>query len=328
MLVIFALVLGAVAAFAGNRRLKSKKLVVKDMANPNNPIEKYYAIYDKNKDAIYLYSNLFKPFKSSMEPPFNMKAYVDKGEIKALRGVTGNPDDRNIVPVRTWPIVGRTGAKEFSSELAGAVANTEAFIRQCTPYRVGQQVEFVGNHKGKNITSVKGQIIRIGYEGIVISYDKVVTGKDGLTTAEKAELAFAEPKQIEGLNSITLPEDVSKLPVTPLSNFFNDEWVMNNFGVIPVDDVNAVLESEKSAVAQYNSAVETRQQQRLSWAARHGPELLIITFFAVSVILSIIYWNSIDALITSHVNAAIGVSTAQNHNTILSGILPQPTTGG
>lgn len=325
LLVIMFCILGAVVGFAANRRLKCKKMIIRDMANPNNPIEKFYAKYDKRSDSIHLFANLFYPFKSSMEPPFNMKAYVENGTIKCLRGVTGNPDDRNIVPVRTWPIVGRTGAKEFSSELAGAVANTEAFIKQCEPFRVGQEVEFIGKHKGKEITSLKGQIVRIGYEGIVISYDKVVTDKEGNATAQKVEIAFPEPKQIEGLKTITAKEDVLKLPVTPLTAFFDAEWVMNNLGVIPVDEVNAVLESEKSAVAQYNSSVESRQQQRLSWAARHGPELLIITFFAVTVVLTIIYWQSIDGLITSHVNAALGVVQTQSHNTVLSNLLPVPT---
>jgi hypothetical protein len=326
LLVVFICILAGIAAFAGRRRLLSKKMVVKNLQNPNNPVERYYAIYDKNKDMLFLYSNLFKPFKNSIEPPFNLKAYMEDGIIKAVRGGTGNPEDRNITPVRSWPIVGKTGSREFSRELAGAVVNTEQFIALCKPFRVGQEVEFIDKHKGKDV-NIRGQIVRIGYEGIVLAYDIPFTTPEGMATTKKVEMPLEEHSQIAKLRSISDAETVARLHETPLLNFFDENWVMTNFGVVPVDDVNAVLESEKSMVAQYNSNIDSRRMERMSWAARHGPELLIITFFAVSVVLSILYWNSIDALITSHVNTALGVATTHNSNNIITNILPKPTTG-
>lgn len=331
LLVVLGVIIAMIAAFAGNRRMKCKKMTVRDMANPNNPIEKYYARYEKKSDIIYLYANLFQPFKTSMEPPFNIKAYLDSGSFKCLRGATGNPDDRNIVPVRTWPLVGKTGAKEFSSELAAAIANMESFVADCKPFRIGQEVEYTGKHKGKDVTAIKGKIIRIGEEGIVVAHNIPFTDKEGNATSKQVELILDEHSQIANLKSLTGEEAAKKLPITPLENFFSAQWVMHNFGIVPVDDVNAVLESEKSSVAQYNSAVESRRQERMSWAARHGPELLIITFFMVAVIGGILYMNAVNSNISSqiggiHSGAVVAANATKSAaGGLLKGILPAPT---
>ncbi len=331
--IVILIVLGLWFSFAMRRRMKAKRLIIwKDMRNPNAPAQKYFAVYDKKADYIRLYGNLFKPWQDAIIPPFNMASYLVDGRIYALRGVTGNPDDNNIIPVH-YTLVGKAGAGAFAEELGGAVVNTLGFFEDCKRFRIGELVAYTHTKqagKEEQKTEVPGMIDSIDYDGIHFKYYNYMYDKDrkpiyddnGQQKLEEKFIVLADSVELGKLKSQMTDEQKKKLPLPRYEDFFNATWVMNNFGIVPVDDANAVLESQKSAVAQFNSKVNERIMNRSSWLTRNASNVILVVMVFVIVLCNILLWYALTQDATQLFNQARGASTITTNGI---SVLPNPS---
>ena len=57
--------------------------------------------------------------------------------------------------------------------------------------------------------------------------------------------------------------------------FITPNWVRANFGVVPVEDVNPILISQKEFIAQFNSLVNDRVNARKSWLEKNMVVILL-----------------------------------------------------
>ena len=270
-IVFFAMlgVIGYFSAVALNRKMKSKKLVVlKDFRNRSAPIQKFYVRADKkNGNRLILYKNLFQPTKSRIEPPFDLSAYTWNKVIYCVKGVTGNPDDENLVPVRI-PLIGQISAHEISEELASALQKTYEFYDALKKFHIGDKVLYDNEDKLKHNCIV----VKFGYEGMVLKLE----GSDRtIVIPDLSELKY-----------VSITEHNPKGQPPSLQDILNVEWALHNFGIIPVDDANAILIQEKDAVLSVNSAI---LQREVDMANKWMRQLVIIGFVILAMGLAIFF---------------------------------------
>lgn len=267
---IMLAVIGYFSAVALNRKAKSKKLIVlKDFRNPSAAPQKFYVRADKKSgNRLILYKNLFQPTKSKIEPPFDLSAYKWNNVIYCVKGVTGNPDDENLVPVRI-PLIGQISARTASEELASALQKTYEFYDELRQYRTGDRVLFDNPDKMKYSCTV----MSFGYDGMVLQPDD--KDKKPILIPDVSELKYVElVKHSPGGQAVRLQD------------ILNAEWAMHNFGIIPVDDANAILIAEKDAVLSVNSAI---LQREVDMANKWMRQLVIIGFVLLAVGLAIFF---------------------------------------
>ena len=296
VIIVCVMIVAAVLLFVFNRKSKAKVIVVlKDFRNPALGPMKYYGIYDKGADTIRLYKTLISPGQASMTPPFDMRAYTHDGRVLCYRGVTGHMEDENLVPIH-YAVVSQAAALETSKEIAAAIQNTQNFIAATSKFNIGDQVAYAydtprllgGSEKHK----IEGLISDVGYRGVSILYAEEVENKDKTKSIIQKVHNVVEMKELAKINVVKKAEQKGT-PEDRLSKFFNAEWVMQNLGVIPVDDVNVVLSSEKSAVAQFNSKVNDRVLSKQGWFARNREAVvLVVTIISLAIAFSIMAYST------------------------------------
>jgi hypothetical protein len=278
---------------AAHKRVKSTKLtVIKDVRNPSKPPEIWYIFYNPAKDNfIKMYSNLFRPFRNKINPPFDLSGYKWGRQMFAVRGVLGpeQPEDSNLVPVHI-PIVSRAGAEQFCSEVAGGIQHGLA-IRDAiekSGLRIGDDVEF----DNRNFT-----VDALGAYGVKLGYDK--TTKETVIVGDKETEKDVKVHKTEivgradGIASIRITKTNDANLKPGLANFFDTEFVMRTWGIVPIENSNVVLENQKSAVSSFNSKSNDFIRSKESWATRNQALVgFIMISFVFAVVASILIYTT------------------------------------
>lgn len=302
-LLLFAMlgVLACFIAIALQRKSKGFKIVIlRDFRNPNRKHQHYWAMFDSRKDEfIKLYSNIFRPLRSKIIPPADMAGYSYDRTIYAYQGVSGHPDDDNIVFIHL-PLVGRTGANEYAINLSEAIEKSLDFYEvirglrigsakeednETYPLRIGDAVEYL---------NLSFTITHIDHKGVVLS-NKVmvqVKNKDG-TDGEHEKITETVLRNPDDLSKLLLVNEPEGATAINFGNFFSTDWVMQEMGVIPVEDVNTMLATVKSYIASYNSKLHDKAMSKMSFWARNPYLIYNIIMIFVIVIASSIVWYSV-----------------------------------
>lgn len=331
--IILLSIVAAIGVLVIMRKRNSKQCQIQDLRNPRKPDDKFYFVLNKGSGLIQLYTNLITPFKSGILPPLDLRPFTYwDGKLYGVRGATGNADDDSIALLRR-PIVSMVECQQQSELLSDAVQNTVNFynkvqqIGYCNPatkkqetLKLGDECEFELKKKAGTET-LSGIVSAVGYDGITIDVLEQVSrkvekvGADGKKTTEdviKEETHSYLLPTIEDINN-------SKFKVTKTQkenreigydSFFTAKWVVTNFGVTPVDDVNPILISQKEFIAQYNSTVNDRVNAKKSWLERN---IVVVTLLVAIVGLSVAF--AIESYATSdYLSKVIGQGSAQMTN--------------
>jgi hypothetical protein len=275
--IIFFMMLAVIGYFcvvAIMRKMKAKRLVIlRDFRNRSAPIKKFYVIQNKkNGNKLVLYKNLFQPTKTKIEPPFDLDAYSWNKVIYCFKGVTGNQDDENLVPLRV-PLIGDVSATELAGVLASAIQKSIDFYGELKKYHIGDTITF---------DKRQGKIVSFGYEGMAFETDQATPQRIVITNL-KDLLCVARTE--EGINRD------GKGPA--LSDIISREWVNVNFGVIPVDDANAILIQEKDAILSVNSAILQRETDMANkWIRQMVILTIVIGFIGIGIFFAIISYSA------------------------------------
>lgn len=324
-LIAMLAVLGVFIAIAANRKHKGFKIMIlRDFRNPNKRNTKYWAMFDSRKDKyIKLYSNIFRPMKNKVQPPADMSGYSFDRTLYGFQGVSGHPDDDAIVFIHL-PLVGRASANEYSINLSEAIQKTMDFAAQfsqirfndasgnpTTPIKIGDVISLDNNQY---------TIANINFNGIQLEYYKDVQSRnrqgETVTVKEKVTTMINDLPTIRRFVLMAEPKDA----ITPgYAQFFNTDWIMQNMGVIPVEDVNVMLSTQKDYISSFNSQLHARAESKMGIFARY-PWLLpmaIMTF--VVTISSIMMWygvsqdtGSVASTATSAIQHILGLTSASN----------------
>lgn len=312
-LIILIGVLVGLVIFAWNRKHKGKILVIeKDFRNPYRGPRRYLLLYDKRTNGLKLYSNVFKPTHEKLIPTFERDPFLwDSKTIHAYQGVSGNPDDDNIVPIHK-PIVSQSAALQQAKEISNSLVNTMNFLAACKNYRVEQRAIYK-RMNGKDALEISGVIKGIGYVGVEFEYmyedpkDKQVHTQR-IIFNELSQLKNLQPVMVKGADGVERPELTDIKPAASYEDFLTPEWVMNNYGVVPVEDVNVMLAKQKDAIASFNSAVNDRIMSHSSWITRNATTVMIIVLVFVLAITNgiLIYqWSQAMAIATASAHGAV-----------------------
>jgi hypothetical protein len=307
-------VLVSVVVFAWYRKRKGKILVIeKDFRNPYKGSRKYLLLYDKSINGLRLYSNVFKPKSDKLIPTFERDPFLwDSKVIYAYQGVSGNPDDDNIVPIHK-PIVSQAGALQQAKEISNSLVNTMNFLAACKDYRNSQRAIFtIGADK-----QVEGIIKHIGYDGVQFEYTYINPKTNEPLTKS---IVFNELTQLKQLKPVMVKDEDEKehpdlwnTPAPSTEDFLTTEWVINNYGIVPVEDVNVMLAKTKDAIASFNSAVNDRIMSHASWITRNATTVMIIVLvFVLAITNSILIYQWSQSMAIA-VAAAHGGSAVTTH---------------
>ena len=282
-LLIMVSVLVAVIIFAWNRKRKGKILVIeKDFRNPFKGSRRYLLLYDKNINGLRLYTNVFKPKSEKLIPTFERDPFLwDTKTIYAYQGISGNPDDDNIIPIHK-PIVSQSAALQQAKEISNSLVNTMNFLEACKNYRVGQNAVYK-----KDSNEIKGIITSIGYAGVEFEYKYKNPKKEDEVLTQR--VLFTEISTLKNLKPVMVKDEeeneyaeLTDIAAAPsYEDFITPEWVMQNYGVVPVEDVNVMLAKQKDAIASFNSSVNDRIMSHSSWITRNSTMLMVIVLVFV-----------------------------------------------
>ncbi len=308
---------------AANRKMKGFRLIdLKDFRNPSKGAVRRWAMFNSAKDAyIKIYSNIFRPMKNGVTPPHDLKGFDWAGNVFALVGVSGHPEDDNRVLIHI-PIVGQAGAVQYSQEMSAAVINTESMKDEILKQglKFDDKVEYeAGEYTIKDLS----------YRGAVLAYYDTVNskgsrGEDIQRQVEKTK-ELTELSEIRKLNVISSNAD-NRIP--GLQDFFSPDWVFETLGVVPVEDGNLILRPDKDAISSFNSKVTDRQQSVMSLFGRY-PWLIPMSIMTFVVIIgSVIFFYGVSQTVTSSTTQIAGTATAAiNHIAGLGAnqTIPKPT---
>ena len=315
VLLVMVSVLMVLVVFAWKRKRNGKILVIeRDFRNPYKGSRKYLLLYDKRVNGLRLYSNVFKPRSEKLFPTFEREPFLwDKKVIYAYQGISGNPDDDNIVPVHK-PLVSQAAALQQSKEISNSLINTMNFLEACKDYRVEQRATYTVND-AKEQRDVPGVIKSIGYAGVEFEYSYQDPKKEN--SIETRRIIFNELEQLKNLKPFLAdgkPELMDKSPAPSYEDFITPQWVLNNFGIVPVEDVNVMLAKQKDAIASFNSSVNDRVMSHASWLTRNSASVMIIMLiFVVSLSTGILYYQW---------SQAMAIAVAATHGTAVAAVHP------
>lgn len=289
VLMILVSVLMTLVVFAWNRKRKGKLLIIeKDFRNPYRKAQRYLLLYDKKLNGLRLYTNVFKPKSDKVIPTFERDPFLwDAKTIYAYQGVSGDPDDDNIVPLHK-PIVSQAAALEQAREISNSLVNTMKFLDACKNYRLEQRAVY-RMQRGKEMLEVQGIIRGIGYQGVRFEYqfrdEKSGTQETRMIIFDGLDLLRnLQPAMVAGPDGKERPDLVDIVPPPSYEDFITPEWVMNNYGVVPVEDVNVMLAKQKDAIASFNSSVNDRIMSHSSWITRNSTTIMIVMLIFVEVV--------------------------------------------
>ena len=321
-LLIMVSVLVGIVIFAWNRKRKGKILVIeKDFRNPFKGSRRYLLLYDKNINGLRLYTNVFKPKSEKLIPTFERDPFLwDTKTIYAYQGISGNPDDDNIIPIHK-PIVSQSAAMQQAKEISNSLVNTMNFLEACKNYRVGQNAVYK-----KDSNEIKGIITSIGYAGVEFEYKYKNPKKEDEVLTQR--VLFTEISTLKNLKPVMVKDEegneyaeLTDIAAAPsYEDFITPEWVMQNYGVVPVEDVNVMLAKQKDAIASFNSSVNDRIMSHSSWITRNSTMLMVIVLVFVIAITNgiLIYqWSQAMAIATA---SAHGASVATKAVSILPNV--------
>ena len=321
-LLIMVSVLVGIVIFAWNRKRKGKILVIeKDFRNPFKGSRRYLLLYDKNINGLRLYTNVFKPKSEKLIPTFERDPFLwDTKTIYAYQGISGNPDDDNIIPIHK-PIVSQSAALKQAKEISNSLVNTMNFLEACKNYRVGQNAVYK-----KDSNEIKGIITSIGYAGVEFEYKYKNPKKEDEVLTQR--VLFTEISTLKNLKPVMVKDEegneyaeLTDIAAAPsYEDFITPEWVMQNYGVVPVEDVNVMLAKQKDAIASFNSSVNDRIMSHSSWITRNSTMLMVIVLVFVIAITNgiLIYqWSQAMAIATA---SAHGASVATKAVSILPNV--------
>lgn len=306
-------VLGIFIAIAANRKSKGFKIIIlRDFRNPNRKNISYWAMYDSRKDEyIKLYSSIFRPMKSGIQPPSDLSGYSFNKIIYGIQSPTGNAYDDNIVFIHL-PLVGQASANEYAISMSEAVQKT---IRMR---------EFIENHKLKindiiEYNNAKYIIKDINFNGITLSFNTTSITKENGIEKQTIKENNIIVRDLDKIETFKLLESQATSYEPTLINYFNTNWVMQNMGVVPIEDVNLMLSVNKNAIASFNSKLHDRAMSKMGLWSRYPWLIPMVILIFVVVISSSILWYSI-----SQDTAAVG-STATAAIQHIIGIANQST---
>ena len=321
-LLIMVSVLVGVIIFAWNRKRKGKILVIeKDFRNPFKGPRRYLMLYDKNINGLRLYTNVFKPKNEKLIPTFERDPFLwDTKTIYAYQGISGNPDDDNIIPIHK-PIVSQSAALQQAKEISNSLVNTMNFLEACKNYRVGQNAVYK-----KDSNEIKGIITSIGYAGVEFEYKYKNPKKEDEVLTQR--VLFTEISTLKNLKPVMVKDEegneyaeLTDIAAAPsYEDFITPEWVMQNYGVVPVEDVNVMLAKQKDAIASFNSSVNDRIMSHSSWITRNSTMLMVIVLvFVIAITNGILIYQWSQAMAVA-VASAHGASVATKAVSILPNV--------
>ncbi|MDE1833854.1 MAG: hypothetical protein KGH64_00795 [Candidatus Micrarchaeota archaeon] len=303
--IILISIAGMLAAIVVWRKLQSWKMFVWDLRNPRKEVEVFYAMKDKGSGQIRMYKTLLHPWSFAMMPPRDLRMFIDNGIIKGYRGVSGHMEDDNIVLMKAQPLMGQVSASLQSDKIADAVQSTISFMESLKKYSINDKVKFeimrtqngmMGLNAKREKELLEGIVSDIGYKGLTIStienrikeVDEMMENGKMMKVKKEVEVqvnyVFATETEIQNAQ-IKITEAVpEKERITAnLNMFFSPEWVMSNFGLIPIDnDANVFLRGDKDAMATFNSNIDAMADAKKSWLARN---MLLVGFIMMGFML-------------------------------------------
>lgn len=325
ILISMMAVLGIFIAIAANRKSKGFRIIIlRDFRNPNKKKQRYWAMFDSRKDeSIKLYSNIFRPMKSKIIPPADMSGYSYDRTVYALQGVSGHPYDDSIVFIHL-PLVSRAAANEYAVALSEAIQQTLDFYTEFISHGVIDANGVRQQVKLNDIVELDNKqyvVARVDFNGLVLEYDNIIKEKtkDGIQYDKRERVALKPIKDMRIIDSMKLisePQDAISLTY---ASFFNTDWVMQNMGIIPVEDVNVMLSTQKDYISSFNSQLHSRAQSKMGIFGRY-PWLLpmAIMTFVVAISASIIWYSvtqdvsSVSGTATSAIQHILGLTTGNS----------------
>lgn len=291
-------VMGIFIGIAANRKSKGFKIVVlRDFRNPNKKKTTFWAMYDSRKDEyIKLYSSIFKPTKSGMLPPADLSGYSFDRVIYAVQGPTGNAYDDNIVFIHL-PLIGLPSANEYSISMSEAIQKTiriREFIEKHN-FKINDVIEY-----NNSMYTIKD----INFNGVVLSFNKIITTKDHGVEKQTNQEETILVKDLDKIETFKLMESPITSYAPTLINYFNTNWVMQNMGIVPIEDVNLMLSVNKNAIASFNSKLHDRAMSKMGLWARYPWMIPMVILIFVVVISASILWYSISQDVSGVGNTA------------------------
>jgi hypothetical protein len=154
--------------------------------------------------------------------------------------------------------------------------------------RIGDDVEF----DNRNFT-----VDALGAYGVKLGYDK--TTKETVIVGDKETEKDVKVHKTEivgradGIASIRITKTNDANLKPGLANFFDTEFVMRTWGIVPIENSNVVLENQKSAVSSFNSKSNDFIRSKESWATRNQALVgFIMISFVFAVVASILIYTT------------------------------------
>lgn len=311
-------IMSVFVAIAGNRKWKGFKLVVlRDMRNQASGPVKYWAMYDSKKDEyIKLYSNIFRPIKSGLNPPFDLSGFSYQRTVYAIRSPTGHPEDDSIVPIHL-PMVGQASAIQYSQEVSAAIIHTLDLknIIDKKHLKFGDIVTY--DDKTYSVDGIYFWGVKLGYD--ITENMKGYDGKPTTKTVRKT-ISINDSKKIDKI-AITSTGPDNRVP--GMTDFLGSDWVLEKLGVVPVEDANVLLRSAKDAIASFNSKVTERQQSVMSLFGKYPWLIPMAIMIFVVAIASTIFFYGVGQTVSSSTSAIQNVATNAIQKILGTGISPK-----
>jgi hypothetical protein len=111
-----------------------------------------------------------------------------------------------------------------------------------------------------------------------------------------------------------------------LDKIITELWISETFGIVPVEDVNVILDQEKQGIADFNSNINDKVNNKSSLLKQHTVTLLFIMGMFVLIVGAAILWPQHGA--TGAGSAAQALTSAVNattHATAPPGAAPPST---
>ena len=261
VLIVIVCIVGIVVAAIYFWRKKSAILlsIEKDYRNPQAPKTIYYAIYNNGIKQYDLYTKLlsFKPKLGLAN--VDLKAFADVyGRVRAVRGVTGKPQDNLIVPLGL-SLNSQAAANEYAQTISDGISA-----------------------RFQRITIVHAKLKDLNL--------------DTMDAKARNELVKSTALSVESLKTIQQMQekDVALLSTEDMDKFlkasFTSEWVMQKMGVRKVEDANIITISQKNAIASIGSRANEFISDHSGWWDKNagifiGLMCIIITAVSMSILL-------------------------------------------
>lgn len=328
ILIIALCILGFFGVWALWRKFKAYVfIIVRDYRNPDKGSFKYYAVPNKDDKSIKYYNNLFTPWMSRKVPlVYDPAAFADDTKrVRLIRSPTGKPGDDMDVPIGL-SLNSQGAARDYARMVSDSVSYMIPFYEKCKKLdiRIGESAIIMAKRRGVT-EKINGTITGASFLGIDFSYQNGLDEK-GKPIIKKVLIT---EDQVDELKLTMTSEDRKKLDPLGYSDFFNEEWVMQKFGIRKVEDANIITIPSKTAIAQFNTGNNEFIKDGQGFFQKNIGAvlgLMCLVLFGVAVLLAFYGGNTFYAGITADVAGYQATHSGPATTILATTTIPQATT--